>query len=157
MKLFVTILSILIFGGCNPAKKVLKNKQQFDAIGREWALQNPCANDTVTRIIHGDTVKVVTEKTDTIYNSLPDVYIADTVFKITERIVIKWRTENNTIHDTISNTVIDKRQVDAAEKKATAAEIEKIKEQKKASTRLWMLIASGLINLLLLVLLTRKK
>lgn len=31
---------------CNPAKKVLKNKDQFEQVGEAWAQQHPCNNDT---------------------------------------------------------------------------------------------------------------
>ena len=31
---------------CNPAKRVLKNKDQFEQVGEAWAQANPCNNDT---------------------------------------------------------------------------------------------------------------
>ena len=48
MKKFLSIsLAILFLIGCNPIKKVMKNKADFEQIGKTWAEEHPCANDTI--------------------------------------------------------------------------------------------------------------
>jgi hypothetical protein len=157
MKYLITILTILIFAGCNPVKKVLKNKAQFEAIGNAWAQEHPCVNDTIEHYLPGDTVKTIAEKTDTVYNDLPDVFITngDTVF--VQKIITKTKTINNLVHDTVVKIIIDTRAVKAAKDESIAANTIAVENKGKADKRLWMLIASCVLNLLLLVLLIRKK
>lgn len=41
---------------CNPAKRVLKNKDQFEQVGEAWAQANPCNNDTTFITVGRDSV-----------------------------------------------------------------------------------------------------
>ncbi len=54
MKWYATILVCFLLG-CNPAKKLLKDHENFEQIGNEWAKLHPCANDTSITIINGGT------------------------------------------------------------------------------------------------------
>lgn len=53
MKLLIAILSILFFTNCNPVKRVIKNREQFEKIGQAWEKEHPCVNDTSTTFLAG--------------------------------------------------------------------------------------------------------
>lgn len=62
--LFVAIIIFLLMGisGCNPERKIQRAEQivrtepmSFDKIGTEWSLLNPCANDTLVRLMNDTT------------------------------------------------------------------------------------------------------
>lgn len=66
MRQILTILLLIIFG-CNPAKKVLKNNEAFEQVGRAWAAKNPCVNDSIFSFLPGtiDSVPFVLKQMDT--------------------------------------------------------------------------------------------
>lgn len=53
MKFLLSIIAVCLFAGCNPVKKVLKDKAAFDQIGKTWAQEHPCVNDTVETFLPG--------------------------------------------------------------------------------------------------------
>jgi hypothetical protein len=69
LKYFVFLLTIAGAFSCNPVNKILKNKEQFDKVGREWLKQNPCSNDS--------TVIYLPSKRDSIILNIP-MLIKDT-------------------------------------------------------------------------------
>jgi len=40
--LIIIVLSTVILFSCNPAKRIMKNQDQFEQVGREWEKKNPC-------------------------------------------------------------------------------------------------------------------
>lgn len=66
MKVLI-ILLLILFAGCNPAKRLLKEHADFEHIGTEWAKLHPCANDSVWTFAEGriDSFPVPVPVTDT--------------------------------------------------------------------------------------------
>lgn len=77
MKILFTILSIILFAGCNSTKKVLNNQKEFQKIGEAWAKQNPCDNDTTIVFKPGriDTLKLTAPLVD-------NTFAADSIAKV---------------------------------------------------------------------------
>lgn len=69
LKYCIFLLTIAGAFSCNPVNKILKNKEQFDKVGREWLKQNPCSNDS--------TVIYLPSKRDSILIQIP-VIVKDT-------------------------------------------------------------------------------
>jgi len=158
MKILAPILIfVVVFTGCNPVKKVLKNKDQFEKIGLVWAQEHPCANDSINIFLPGDTITQVTTHTDTLYNytNTETTVNGDTVF--IDRIITKMKTINNLLHDTLKITVADKRLTDALNKQLVTENITALENKGRAGKRLWMFIASTIFNILLLVFILKKK
>lgn len=100
------LIAMLFLIACNPAKKVMKNKDDFDKVGEAWSKEHPCVNDTVSYLVPGDTI--------TQYGG----YILDTVYQ-TETVkgdtIIIYKTEYKTrnvtklVHDTLVKNIRDTR------------------------------------------------
>lgn len=67
-KLFIFI-AVILFASCNPEKRIQKNLDRFDRLGKKWLSLHPCANDSNTIYIPG--------KRDSVFFEVP-VYINDT-------------------------------------------------------------------------------
>lgn len=138
------LLIAFILIGCNPVKRVLKDRAKFDEVAKEVIKAGYCANDT-TIIIKSDTL--IEMDTLTILDEKPFIEIInDTVF------VTKWKTNNITktltIHDTIKSVVVDNARVKILMEESKAWEA-RYKEQKDTTTSLyfWLIALLSLIGL----------
>lgn len=155
--------------GCNPAKRVLKNKDQFEQVGEAWAQANPCNNDTTFITAGRDSVvefgeyvrDVVGDNTNNGVGvgspapQLPDwsgtVAPCDTVYFT--------RTKKVTITETLKVVTRDPRMEDAIRKAYNrtrdslgATIILMNKYQAQSKTRGWLIAAfAGLFLLLILL------
>jgi hypothetical protein len=174
MAIIVLLLWIAAWcAGCNPAKRVLKNKDQFEQVGQAWAQANPCNNDTTYITAGRDSVVEygnyerdygdgVVVREDTNHGNgvsgamqLPDetggLAPCDTVYFT--------RTKRVTITDTINVLTRDPRMEDAIRKAHNrtrdslgAAIILMNKYQTLSKTRGWLIAAMGGLFLLLILL-----
>jgi len=69
MNKFFIFIAIVLFVSCNPEKRIQKNLDRFDRIGKKWLSLHPCANDSNTIYIPG--------KRDSVFFEVP-VYVNDT-------------------------------------------------------------------------------
>jgi hypothetical protein len=109
MKFAVTISFALLFAACNPGKRIMKDVEQFDKLGNEWAIRNP-STPKVETISKRDTLFRVDSVKNTYYVQSSAPGGSDTVYHET---VINNRFY---YHDSTTNTVTDTRQVDAYKK-----------------------------------------
>jgi len=154
---------------CNPAKRVLKNKDQFEQVGEAWAQANPCNNDTTFITAGRDSVvefgeyvrDVVGDNTNNGVGvgspapQLPDetggIAPCDTVYFT--------RTKKVTITDTLKVVTRDPRMEDAIRKahnrtrdSLNTAIILANKYHALSKTRGWLIAAMGGLFLLLILL-----
>ena len=171
---YIAIIVVLLWiaawcAGCNPAKRVLKNKDQFEQVGEAWAQQNPCNNDTTfitagrdSVVEYGEYVRdVVGDNTNNGVGvgspapQLPDwsgtVAPCDTVYFT--------RTKKVTITETLKVVTRDPRMEDAIRKAHNrtrdslgAAIILVNKYHALSKTRGWLIAAMGGLFLLLILL-----
>lgn len=176
---YIAIIVVLLWiaawcAGCNPAKRVLKNKDQFEQVGEAWAQANPCNNDTTFISAGRDSVVefgeyerdygvgvVVVDNTNNGVGvgspapQLPDgggvVAPCDTVYFT--------RTKKVTITDTLNVVTRDPRMEDAIRKAHNrtrdslgAAIILVNKYHALSKTRGWLIAAMGGLFLLLILL-----
>lgn len=78
------LIAIILIGimSCNAVKRVLKDKDKTEIVGREWEKANPCVTDSFVSFISDTLIKFDTTykvKLDTI-NSLRVIESVDTVF-----------------------------------------------------------------------------
>lgn len=173
---YIAIIVVLLWiaawcAGCNPAKRVLKNKDQFEQVGEAWAQANPCNNDTTFISAGRDSVVefgeyerdygvgvVVGDNTNNGVGGamqLPDetggLAPCDTVYFT--------RTKKVTITDTLNVVTRDPRMEDAIRKAHNrtrdslgAAIILVNKYHALSKTRGWLIAAMGGLFLLLILL-----
>ena len=94
------IFALIVFSGCNPVKRAMKQKAEIDKAIAEWVLNNPMPLDSV--FVAGDTIV----KRDTFDHQ---IFIIDTVtidnIKTLYRTNYKTITQYVTRTDTITRTV----------------------------------------------------
>lgn len=69
MNKILIALSIILLASCNPEKRIQKNLDRFNRVGKLWLKMNPCSNDSNTIYLPG--------KKDSIFFEVP-IYIDDT-------------------------------------------------------------------------------
>ena len=137
------IIILLFIVGCNPVKRVLKDKQKLDEVAEVVVRSGYCANDTTiitrsdTTIVHDtsyqtDTLIEVSLKNDTQYVTLPRKVITRTI----------------TIRDTVKSVVVDNARIGILQKdilkleaRADLLKEEADKWRATAKKRWWWLIA----------------
>ena len=125
--IYLASILLILASGCNPVKRVLKDKTKLDQVAEVVVRSGYCANDT-TIIVKSDTLV----HTDTITNVESKLWVRnDTVFKtIYKDRVIK---KTLTVHDTIQKIVVDNARVNAlqAENHKISFELNNVKEQSR--------------------------
>lgn len=117
--LYISILFLLI--SCDPSKRILKNKEQFEKVGSEWATKNPCVNDTFT-VTKTDTLTKIDTVETVRYETLGEEYIiTDAPVKVITRTI----TKNVYIHDTVTNNIEDSRTLKAVTKQLNDCKTDK--------------------------------
>jgi hypothetical protein len=112
------ILAIAILGtlyllaSCNPTRRVIADKDKLEQVGRVWAAENPCINDTITRYLAGRTDTLTRVQYDTTYYEYTDTV---------ERVVNRTETRYITRRDTIVRTIEDGRKLSLLAKDHAAA------------------------------------
>jgi hypothetical protein len=112
------ILAIAILGtlyllaSCNPTRRVIADKDKLEQVGRVWAAENPCINDTITRYLAGRTDTLTRVQYDTAYYEYTDTV---------ERVVNRTETRYITRRDTILRTIEDGRKLSLLAKDHAAA------------------------------------
>lgn len=147
-----TIICITFFGcvsqkklDSSAKKRVLSNPELKEQVGREWEKQNPCVNDTITKLLQGETI--------TISDTFEVPVVATDTFETTVAVVkYKDRVITNTKVrvDTLRLTVEDTRRLGLANDsmnyykglyiQKTAEANEYRKQRNKSRTYLWILI-----------------
>lgn len=69
MNKFFIFIAIILFASCNPEKRIQKNLDRFDRIGKKWLSLHPCSNDSNTIYLPG--------KRDSVFFEVP-IYVNDT-------------------------------------------------------------------------------
>jgi len=130
------IFALLVFAGCNPVKRAMKQKEIIDGSIAQWVLENPMPLDSV--FIAGDTIV----RRDTFDHQ---IFIIDTV--TIDNIKTLYRTQYKTITayvtrtDTITRTVNNNAAISTLmgqNAKLTGAVEAKEKERKKL---FWVVMA----------------
>lgn len=96
----ILLASALLVMSCNPVERVMKDPEKVEQIGRVWERQNPCVNDTITRLLPGTTDTSIVTQYDTTYYAYTDtIYVT--------------RTNTKRIHtrDTLVRTIEDTRRL----------------------------------------------
>jgi hypothetical protein len=148
--LYISLLLLLI--SCNPEKRILKNKEAFNRIGNEWALQNPCVNDTVTNMVSDTITKIDTVETIKYETSAAEYIVTEGPVKIITRTI----TKQLLIHDTVINNIQDNRKIEALAKQLNESRESKAKFLAKAEllSKQFMiaLIVAGLLLVAVIIL-----
>lgn len=149
---YILLLS-LIFLSCNPLKHAESIINQSDEaknkIGEQWVKDHPCVNDTIIKT-HSDTLTTIQTETK---------YLPGTTNTVTNTRIDTLRLttiKTNTIHDTVTNTIVDERALNASQSELEAYKSDCITQQAitqndlnnakhTASVRLWWLIGMGTV------------
>jgi hypothetical protein len=150
MRYLTTILLVLLFASCDPSKRIMKDVEQFDKIGNEWAIRNP-STPKVETISKRDTLFRVDSVKNTYYVQSTEPGGKDTVYHKT--------VVNNRFYyyDSTTNTVTDTRQVDAYKKllndsQVIAAKNEARYEAIQKQLMIAVVVAAGFFLALILLL-----
>jgi hypothetical protein len=108
----IAIALIVVLTSCNPTRRVIADKDKLDQVGRVWAAENPCINDTITRYLAGRTDTLIRTQYDTTYYEYTDTV---------ERVVNRTETRYITRRDTIVRTIEDGRKLSLLAKDHKAA------------------------------------
>jgi hypothetical protein len=82
MNKILIVIALISVVACNAVKRVLKDKDKIEIVGREWEKTNGCTTDSFVSFISDTLIKIDTAykyKLDTI-NSLQVIETVDTVF-----------------------------------------------------------------------------
>lgn len=163
---YVAILIILF--GCNPAKQVLKNKEQFEKIGKKWAEENPCVGDSTITYIPGQTdsiyypVEIIRDSIHTEIDTITGDCSADikkAYSKGYDKAISQFKQVKIPLPrvDTLKITVPDKRAENILREQVGTLTVQALTWKKAAQIRLWIAIGLGLLLILLVILLIKKK
>ena len=108
----IAIALIVVLTSCNPTRRVIADKDKLEQVGRVWAAENPCINDTITRYLAGRTDTLTRVQYDTAYYEYTDTV---------ERVVNRTETRYITRRDTILRTIEDGRKLSLLAKDHAAA------------------------------------
>ena len=108
----LAIAIIVVLTSCNPTRRVIADKDKLEQVGRVWAAENPCINDTITRYLAGRTDTLIRTQYDTTYYEYTDTV---------ERVVNRTETRYITRRDTILRTIEDGRKLSLLAKDHAAA------------------------------------
>jgi hypothetical protein len=108
----IAIALIVVLTSCNPTRRVIADKDKLEQVGRVWAAENPCINDTITRYLAGRTDTLTRVQYDTTYYEYTDTV---------ERVVNRTETRYITRRDTIVRTIEDGRKLSLLAKDHEAA------------------------------------
>ena len=108
----IAIALIVVLTSCNPTRRVIADKDKLEQVGRVWAAENPCINDTITRFLAGRTDTLIRTQYDTAYYEYTDTV---------ERVVNRTETRYITRRDTIVRTIEDGRKLSLLAKDHEAA------------------------------------
>jgi hypothetical protein len=108
----LAIALIVALASCNPTRRVIADKDKLEQVGRVWAAENPCINDTITRYLAGRTDTLTRVQYDTTYYEYTDTV---------ERVVNRTETRYITRRDTIVRTIEDGRKLSLLAKDHAAA------------------------------------
>jgi hypothetical protein len=108
----IAIALIVVLTSCNPTRRVIADKDKLEQVGRVWAAENPCINDTITRFLAGRTDTLIRTQYDTAYYEYTDTV---------ERVVNRTETRYITRRDTILRTIEDGRKLSLLAKDHEAA------------------------------------
>jgi hypothetical protein len=108
----LAIALIVVLTSCNPTRRVIADKDKLEQVGRVWAAENPCINDTITRYLAGRTDTLIRTQYDTTYYEYTDTV---------ERVVNPTETRYITRRDTIVRTIEDGRKLSLLAKDHAAA------------------------------------
>jgi hypothetical protein len=94
--LAIALLVVLV--SCNPTRRVIADPVKLEQVGRVWAAENPCINDTITRYLAGRTDTLTRVQYDTTYYEY-----TDTVERVVNRTEMRYITRRDTIVRTIED------------------------------------------------------
>jgi hypothetical protein len=122
----IAIALIVVLTSCNPTRRVIADKDKLEQVGRVWAAENPCINDTITRFLAGRTDTLIRTQYDTAYYEYTDTV---------ERVVNRTETRYITRRDTIVRTIEDGRKLSllAKDHAAYVSVLNKINENLSAT------------------------
>jgi hypothetical protein len=108
----IAIALIVVLTSCNPTRRVIADPDKLNQVGRVWAAENPCINDTITRYLAGRTDTLIRTQYDTAYYEYTDTV---------ERVVNRTETRYITRRDTLVRTIEDGRKLSLLAKDHEAA------------------------------------
>jgi preprotein translocase subunit SecF len=162
-KILIIVCTLLF--SCSAVKKVLKDKEKFEVVGREWEKVNPCIVDSVVNLISDTIINYDTSyiyKFDTI-DKLDVVEIFDTVY-ITKTVRIKDSTKVNKIDLRRLNIALDSanhyKKLSDFYKNQFDKQVFETKLQKQRGNKwalnFWLLLIIPLLLLIIYIFLRRK-
>lgn len=96
---------ILFLTSCSAVKRVNKDERKQLKVIADYSKKHPAKNDTVFKLVPGDTIIQTDEKFDTLYYDVSDtVLIPEYKYKT----VVKTVTITKTVRDTILKTIVDR-------------------------------------------------
>ncbi len=126
--LLLTLFAVWVTS-CNPVKKVLSNRDMFDAVAKEVVKSGYCANDT-TILTQSDTTILV----DTLV-LIEDKFTVDVVNDTTY--ITKWKTNVVTktlnIRDTVKSIIVDNAKVNLLQEELNKANEERLNWKERAN------------------------
>lgn len=123
------LLIALFFISCNPVKKVLRDREMFDAVAKEVVKAGYCANDTIILTKSDTTIQV---DTLTLIDKEFEVKVQNDTTYITQ-----WQTKyvnkNVIIRDTVKSVVIDNARIKLLQEDLIKANEEKLNWKERAN------------------------
>jgi hypothetical protein len=102
---YILILCLLI-AGCSAVKRVLKDQNKIEIVGREWEKKNPCVNDSFVTFLSDTLIKF-----DTTYKFKFDTINKVDIVKLVDTVLIK---KTIRIKDTFKVFINDNRRLNIA-------------------------------------------
>lgn len=151
MKPLFVILLLCLLMGCDPVKRIQRNQERFERLGREWVLQHPRPADTVT--VRTTTTQL---RVDTLVTEVPVVLPGSNDTMWLRQLVI-----HHHYRDSVKLLVHDNLRTDAAEKSAQNA-LNQLGRQEAVARLLekqlvWAVAFAALLLIILVALLVSKR
>lgn len=102
---YILIVCLLI-AGCSAVKRVLKDQNKTEIVGREWEKKNPCVNDSFVTFLSDTLIKF-----DTTYKFKFDTINKVDIVKLVDTVLIK---KTIRIKDTFKVFINDNRRLNIA-------------------------------------------
>lgn len=172
---FVTVISILVFLSCNPAKRVLDRNNDFNKVMGEYIKNHPFRMDTVTKFLPGlDSSTFFKKKADSLrlinsqrFDSIKTIY-QDTCKSASSRYVegfnigykIGGTGSIHYIHDTVRISFLETEKMEALKRELQVAKDEVNKNHLgwiREKRWFWISISLGLLLLMFIILFVAKK
>lgn len=115
--------ALIVLYCCSSEKKVLRDPVKTQNVVNAWMKTANFKTDTLVKFLPGDT-------TTTLLIAYDTTTVHDTVTNMREKVITKTKTITNTVHDTVSVTIVNNDLVNKyqAQLQASVAERDKIKE-----------------------------